>query len=265
MTTQAAPWQAAHPQGPTGDSGRPASLDDGTNPRVQTPGAGVVGSDEHVAATPASRAQAVQQAAQQTLIDDTGVLKDARVKPALAPTIEHGKMAAVHGIIVHQTGGATAASALESYKQAGANGAHFLIDKDGTVYQTASVYRRTWHVGKLKARCLLEKTCDAAEIKAYKTFDPAGMNEREAKKTVPQRFPSNEDSVGIELVGQALAADPKKPAGEQVYEAVTEAQNTALKWLIGELTRLLSVPMTEIFRHPDVSRKNATEASSAKW
>ena len=29
------------------------------------------------------------------------------------------------------------------------NGAHFLIDRDGAVYQTASMHKKTWHVGKL--------------------------------------------------------------------------------------------------------------------
>lgn len=95
-------------------------------------------------------------------------------------------------------------------------------------------------------------------------FDPAGMHEREAKKSVPQRFPSNEDSIGIELVGRALP-DLNKPTGEPTYEAVTAAQNASLKWLIGELTGLLAVPLTAIFHHPDVSRKNVTEASSAIW
>jgi N-acetylmuramoyl-L-alanine amidase len=251
--------------GPTSDSGRPQSLEDGTGPRTRAPGAGVAGSSTHVAATPAGRAAQAPKPAQSTLIDEAGVLKDARVKAAIAKTIERGKMDAVHGIIVHQTGGASAQSSLESYKKAKANGAHFLIDKDGTIYQTASLHQRTWHVGKLKARCLLDASCEPAELKAYKKFDPAGMNEREAKKSVPLRFPSNEDSVGIELVGQALPADPRKPAGELVYEAVTAEQNASLKWLVGELVRLLGVPLTEIFRHPDVSWKNPSEAKSAAW
>ncbi len=250
--------------GATRDSGRPGTLEDGTLARTLAAGGGVVGSAAHGALEPDTRVGREQGAVQETLIDSTGVLMSSRVTPAIAKTIERGKMAAVHGIIVHQTGGATARSSLDSYKKADANGAHFLIDKDGTVYQTASLHQRTWHVGKLKARCLLQNSCEPAEIKAYKRFDPAAMHQRESAKSVPQRFPSNEDSVGIELVGQALP-DPQKPTGDPVYEAVTEAQNLSLKWLIGELTRLLGVPMTEVFRHPVVSRKNPTEAQSASW
>ena len=74
---------------------------------------------------------------------------------------------------------------------------------------------------------------------------------------MPDRYPSNEDSVGIELVGKVLA--------NGVYEAVTAAQNTSLRWLVSEIQTTLGVAVTEVFRHPEVSRKNPSEAQSAKW
>jgi N-acetyl-anhydromuramyl-L-alanine amidase AmpD len=77
------------------------------------------------------------------------------------------------------------------------------------------------------------------------------------KKPVPERYPSNEDSVGIELVGAVTA--------EGVYEKVTAQQNASLQWLITEPTSTFGVSMTEIFRHPVVSRKNPSEAQSASW
>jgi len=64
------------------------------------------------------------------------------------------------------------------------------------------------------------------------------------------------------LVGKAL---PDKKTGELVYEPVTNEQNASLEWLIRELCLTLKISMREIFRHPDVSRKNQTEASTAKW
>ncbi len=84
-------------------------------------------------------------------------------------------------------------------------------------------------------------------------------------KSVPDRFPSNEDSIGIELVGAALPRGNSIPEDKKVYETVTAQQNDSLKWLISELTITLKVPMTEIFRHPQASWKNPTEASTAKW
>jgi N-acetyl-anhydromuramyl-L-alanine amidase AmpD len=170
----------------------------------------------------------------------------------------------VKGIIVHQTGGATAKSTLESYKIAGANGAHFLIDKDGTIYQTASVYKKTAHVGRLRSRCMLELKCTPAETKLNAKYSPTNEHDREKVKAVPARFPSNDDAIGIELVGVASALDPKKPA-ILTYETVTAEQNKSLKWLISELVMTLAIPVTEVFRHPTVSRKNDTEASTAKW
>lgn len=75
---------------------------------------------------------------------------------------------------------------------------------------------------------------------------------------------SNSDSLGIELVGAALANDPKKP-DDLTYETVTDAQNKSLQWLVAELEMTLGIATTEVFRHPTVSRKNASEASTAKW
>ena len=84
-------------------------------------------------------------------------------------------------------------------------------------------------------------------------------------KPVPQRYPSNEDSVGIEIVGAVIAGRGQNLAEQGVYEAVNAQQNASLHWLISELTSTFGIPMTEIFRHPVVSRKNPTEAESALW
>ena len=191
------------------------------------------------------------------LIDHVGIVQDSRVRAMRQVTIERGDMKTIHGIIVHQTGGATAASSLSSYKASGATGAHFLIERDGTIYQTASLYKKTWHVGKLKARCVLEQRCNPVELAALKKFNPAAENQREKTKQVPARFPSNDDSIGIELVGRVLA--------NGAYEAVAGVQNASLQWLVAELRATLRVPLSEVFRHPDVSRKNPSEAQTAKW
>lgn len=198
-------------------------------------------------------------------IDQQGMVLDQRVIKAIRPSIERGPMKVVRGLIVHQTGGATAQSSLDSYQRASANGAHFLIDKDGTIYQTASIKRQTWHVGKLKSRCMLEARCSTAEQKLNAKFAPSLENKREMRKVVPDRFPSNQDAIGIELVGEALPRGAAIPEEKKTYEPVTEAQNKALRWLVRELSVTLNIPLTEVFRHPTVSRKNPSEASTAKW
>jgi N-acetyl-anhydromuramyl-L-alanine amidase AmpD len=199
-------------------------------------------------------------------INEKGHLIHANVKlDAANVRIERGPMQQVRGIVVHQTGSQSAGATLNSYRSPGANGAHFLIDRDGTIYQTASVHQMTWHVGPLKARCLAELRCTPVELKALKKFDPKGEHQREIAKAVPDRYPSNQDAIGIELVGQALPNDPRTPPEKRIYETVTPAQNASLKWLVTALTVSLGVPMSEVFRHPAVSRKNPSEAATAVW
>ncbi|MGH8435997.1 MAG: peptidoglycan recognition protein family protein [Pseudomonas sp.] len=197
-------------------------------------------------------------------IDKDGMVVHTRILHERRPNIERGALTAVRGIIVHQTGGSNADSTLNSYKLVGAKGAHFLIEREGTIYQTASLKRKTMHVGALKARCVMDQRCTPAELKALKTFAPKAEHRRESLKQVPDRFPSNEDSIGIELVGE-LAGDSKRPDHEREYECVTNEQNDSLKWLVAELQMSLGLSLTEVFRHPDASRKNPTEASTARW
>ena len=190
-------------------------------------------------------------------ITEQGMVNNERVQPTRRLAIEKTALIAIHGIIVHQTGGGTAQSSLDSYLRQGANGAHFLIDKDGVIYQTASLNQQTWHVGSLKARCVVETRCTPVETAALRKFSPSGENRREMAKLSPQRYPANVDAVGIELVG--------KPGTDGIYEKVTDLQNASLSWLIQNLTSTFNVPMTEIFRHPDMSRKTQSEAATARW
>lgn len=132
-------------------------------------------------------------------VDTQGYVLNARVQRTPRPLIERGVLQRVSGIIVHQTGGASGASSLGSYMMQNATGAHFLIDKDGTIYQTASLFRQTWHVGRLRARCVAEYRCNPTELEALKRFSPKTEHQMEMAKHVPQRYPSNEDSVGIEI------------------------------------------------------------------
>ncbi|WP_439889533.1 peptidoglycan recognition protein family protein [Ralstonia sp. 25C] len=197
-------------------------------------------------------------------ISEHGIVDDERIKVRIFPNIERSRMSKVNGIVVHQTDSSTANSTFNSYQGKGANGAHFLIDKDGTVYQTASLYRRTNHVGKMQSRCLVTKKCTPAEIKSAfsASRNPSALTRHEMQKDFPARFPSNNDSIGIELVGLAIEPAPGK---EKVYESVTDKQNASLRWLIQELTSVLNISSQEIYKHSEIGRKNITEASSAKW
>lgn len=198
-----------------------------------------------------------------------GIVDAEKIKVKIFEGIERAKMDAVNGIVVHQTGGATAQSTFNSYVDKGANGAHFLIDKDGAIYQTASLFRVTNHVGLLQSRCVLTKKCSATDLKHAQSLErirpiaamAKAVHGNESKKSFPGRFPSNADSIGIEVVGTSKEESPKN----YVYEPINDSQNSSLAWLIKELVETLGVSMQEIYRHPDVGRKNVTEASTAKW
>jgi len=196
-------------------------------------------------------------------ISKQGYVDADRVNVKIFHEIERRPMDKVDGIIVHQTGGATAQSTFNSYESSGANGAHFLIDKDGTIYQTASVHKTTNHVGKLRSKCLVTKACSPGEFKqAYSVRNKyAELSRLESRKKFPSRYPENSDSIGIELVGKVIA----EMGNNLIYEQVTEQQNDSLRWLVGELVDTLDVSIHEIYRHPDVSYKVETEAKTARW
>ncbi|WP_256354614.1 N-acetylmuramoyl-L-alanine amidase [Variovorax sp. dw_308] len=71
-------------------------------------------------------------------IDKDGMLIDSRVLLRRSASIEHGELSGVRAIVVHQTDSSSAQATLNGY-QNGGNGAHFLIDKNGQIYQTASL------------------------------------------------------------------------------------------------------------------------------
>ena len=196
-------------------------------------------------------------------IDANGMLIDPRVISRRSSGIEHGALPKVLAIVVHQTDSSTAESSLNSYGDGG-NGAHFLIDKNGQIYQTASLYSRCYHVGKLiKSKCLTvnQNPCDTAAMAKMLAMSWIqqinALDAHERAKSYPDRYPVNSDAIGIELVG--LHIDDKS------YETVTAAQNTSLQWLIDELYTQFNLKPSDVYSHPTVSYKNPGEASTAKW
>lgn len=86
------------------------------------------------------------------------------------------------------------------------------------------------------------------------------------------------EAIGIELVGRAKLPAGFKAIGEEakwsldkirgkygIFETPTAAQNQSLSWLVNALQGSMQVAQDEVFRHPEVSRKNLTEAQGANW
>jgi N-acetyl-anhydromuramyl-L-alanine amidase AmpD len=181
--------------------------------------------------------------------------------------IEKGALGTVNALVVHQTGGSTAESSFGSYNE-GKNGAHFLIDKDGTIYQTARINQKCWHVGNIRSRCQEMKACSADDLKEvnallFKKGEAYSarikkLSQHEAGKSYPDRYPSNEDALGIEIVG---AFDAKS----QTYENVNKDQNRSLAWLVGILESKLSLDNDDVYRHGSIGYKQPSEGSTATW
>lgn len=196
-------------------------------------------------------------------IDKNGMLVDTKVALKRYAHIEHGPLKSIHAIVVHQTDTTTAQQTFNSYI-GGGNGAHFLIDKSGKIYQTASIHKRCYHVGRrIKSKCLEvnKKNCNSQQMTKILAMrwsqQVIAIDKNERQKNYPARYPVNSDSVGIEVVGKFI--DDKK------YEALTVAQNTSLQWLISELYGHFSLSKNDVYRHPQVSYKQPSEASSAVW
>src|SRR5690625_2002687 len=160
-----------------------------------------------------------------------GILHDPRVQKQLYPNIEKGPLVRVNSLVIHQTGAPTAQHTFNSY-QTGGHGAHFLIDKNGVIYQTARLDKRTHHVGTFKSKCYETKVCSPAQLKAatqilFKKGESyptrvRQLHDTEKAKSYPERYPLNIDSLGIEIVGNYNIK-------EEIYENVSSLQNQSLQ------------------------------------
>jgi N-acetyl-anhydromuramyl-L-alanine amidase AmpD len=197
-----------------------------------------------------------------------GELQDEKVEQKIYTGLHKGKIAKVNAIVVHQTGAATAQHTFNSYESS-SHGAHFLIDKEGKIYQTALTTKITHHVGRLRSRCIDQSaTCTKDELSSANAIylkkglsysvRIKNLHDHESAKNYPDRYPSNADSIGIEIVGSYDAKN-------QSYESVNAKQNASLKWLIGELSIHLNLQDGDVYRHPTVSYKQPSEASTASW
>jgi N-acetyl-anhydromuramyl-L-alanine amidase AmpD len=163
----------------------------------------------------------------------------------------------VNALVMHRTDSATADSALRSFasgRDGVQYGTHFLIDKDGTVYQTASLQQRTAHVGRIKSRCVEEDNCAADDraLTLAQRWNPGGTHNHEKTKPYPQRYPLNEDSVGIEVVGRHV--DGK-------WEAPTAAQQASINRLVNTLQQHYQIGDRDVHAHDVISYKTAGEGA----
>ncbi len=208
---------------------------------------------------PAARTLAAH--AQQSTVGADGYLTDPAITRTSVPGLERGAMPSVNGIVLHRTMGATAAGTLAHWRgETNPYGTHFLIDRDGTIHQTASLDNSTAHVGRIRSRGEVEGTLTPDEqtqldaARAERGNDYAAVHRVESAKPYPQRYPTNGDSVGIEVVA---TYDARTAA----WQAPTQAQTDAIARLVGILQRNYGLDDHDIHQHDAVSYKTQGEGA----
>ena len=194
-----------------------------------------------------------------------GVLENKKVTVKRYNSIEHGDISKISSIVLHRTAGSKASSSLNAYAAGQKTGAHFLIGEKGVIYQTASLEKQCWHVGKLYSRCVNERSCPADELKTINAIlhekgvsfssRTTNLSRHEVKKSYPLRYPSNKDSIGVEVVGRFNVVS-------STFEKPSNSQFISMKWLVSELISHFSLELKkDVYAHGVIARKKEAEGA----
>ena len=202
---------------------------------------------------PYANQEAAQKGYNMNLIGlDDGMVNDSKVIDKREPKLEKGNMTTVNGIILHRTDSYSAQGSLTSFKRG--IGTHFLIGKDGSIYQASSINKKNHHVGKIKSKCYETNSCTPAEkskIKGY-GWSPKNVYYHEITKDYPSRYPHNSDAIGIEVVG-------KYNSSTKTWEKLTSQQIEAASYLVNLLKKNLNLKFSDVYTHEQVSYKTKGE------
>ncbi len=125
---------------------------------------------------------------------------------------------------------------------------HFLLDVDGTLYQTLDLKERAWHAGKANDRSV---GVEIAQIGAYPRPDDPALTAWYARDAggLRVRFPASIEDPGLRTPGYV-----PRPARGELFSGVvqgrhlyqydfTEAQYRSLAHLLAALNRILRIPL----------------------
>jgi len=202
-----------------------------------------------------------------------GLINHPYITNNIIPNIEHGPTGKIHAIVLHRTSATTAKSTLNSWKTR-KYGAHFLVGKDGKIYQTAHLNQQCFHMGQVKSKCRIEQSCTKNDLKIIKDYlfnkkKYGNLRHRwnkitghEKAKSYPDRYPMNFDSIGIEIVGAYLGG-PSSDAGP--FERLTCMQSTSVLWLMDILLDIYKLNfLDDVYAHGNVSHKKLKEGAGVK-
>ncbi|MDN5780468.1 MAG: N-acetylmuramoyl-L-alanine amidase [Luteimonas sp.] len=183
-------------------------------------------------------------------VGENGYVQNAGFTHQPIAALEETAIQGPNAIVMHRTVSSTASSALSSFKRG--IGTHFLIDKDGTTYQTASLKYHTSHIGPIRSRCFVEGTCPAEETKKIAKYGPKQGHDHEKNKAYPDRYPVNKDSVGIEVVAMY-------DESTRTWDEPTAAQTESIKTLVRILKNAYRLEDADLYAHDTISRKTEGE------
>ena len=96
----------------------------------------------------------------------------------------------------------------------------------------------------------------AGDARRYRPLK--ALHEHESDKPYPARHPTNEDSLGIEIVS---AFNEKS----DTCDSVNKSQDDALSWRVSTLEGLLTLGDGHVHTHGAIGYKQKSEGSSANW
>lgn len=201
----------------------------------------------------------------QTTLDAKGHLADRGIIWEPIENISHAPMPQVNAIVLHRTASRTARGTLDTWRTREAGtGAHFLIDRDGTIQQTVSVDRQAWHVGAIRSRGEVEGTItpeDQRELSAARNSQAEwrgtavrAVSRIESGRPYPERYPTNADSIGIEVVA-------RYHPDTQRWDDPTLEQTMAITRLVESLQRNFGLTDEDVYAHDAISRKTPGEGN----
>ncbi|MCC8378815.1 MULTISPECIES: N-acetylmuramoyl-L-alanine amidase [unclassified Xenorhabdus] len=193
-------------------------------------------------------------------VNEDGFFKNTDIIQDHVTALEKGNIKTVNAIVLHRTDSYTMSSAIASFRTIKL-GTHFIVDKDGTIKQTASLNKITEHVGKIKSKCKEEGVCknDAERKKIISWgWKPSKITAYERLKSYPDRYPTSSDSIGIEVV--AKYEKPKN--GEPYYQEATEQQKESIKKLVNLLKCKYNLKNGDIYEHDKIAYKTKGEGAN---
>lgn len=199
------------------------------------------------------------------IVDKDGWISDSKITKEHRVAIEHSPIALINAVVLHRTDSLNATSVLNAWKTQ-KEGAHFLVSETGKIFQTASLKKQCWHVGKIYSKCETVSSCSDEDSKAMEAIlhrkdinwgKKFGLiTQRELKKDYPIRFPHNHDSLGIEVVG-VISKD------SEIYEIPNKIQLDSLFWLLDKLVSHYRLTIQDIYAHGKIAHKDKNKSEGA--